>query len=219
MNKLPADKATCLLLDKRYDNFEHISDTISKYIDIEPFIVGDGTRDLVYSHIDIDEIPPRLIGSSNYPTWHTKQCYNAYLSHRKILEKAYKEKIDVLLLEDDVFLEPDFEDIWNSSSKFFKENPWDMLYFGCYHSGMSEKITDNIYRLFRCAGWHAVIIKWYMIPPILNYGPIGPMDEICHRYIQPNYLCYGIYPSIISQCNGYSFIEQGNLDKPSRYKL
>lgn len=221
---LKIDIITCLLLDKRLDLWDGVRKSISGTFGIEPkpFLVGDGKLSvhMPYSHIDVEKIPTRLPQSTNYPTWYTKNCYNAYLSHKKILEQIYQSGEEILLLiEDDIIVEDDFVDIWNNSSDFFQNNKWDMLYFGCYHSPRDINVTPNVYKLNGAGGWHGVLMQRHMIPEILKYGSIGPMDEICGRFIHPKFNCYGIYPSIISQQSGYSFVERQNLIKPSRYSI
>lgn len=213
-----------LILDKRLDNIAPLIKQITDLdIPIDLFIAGDGTRKVDYNHIDIQELPPRFPNSINYPTWWTRpNAYNAYLCHKKILEKAIKDNIsNILLLEDDAFLEDDFEEIFNKAWNFLSNTSWDMIYFGGYHhTGSWEKTkNENVLRLKGSGGFHGVLLQKHIAEELLSFGPIGPTDWISGKFIHQLYNCYAIYPSIISQNDKqFSYVEGCELTKPSRYE-
>jgi hypothetical protein len=220
------DKAQCLILDKRY--IEWISTTqlsfINKGINLIPFIAGNGKNiDLDYNHIDLIESPPitkfttkELTSWRKYPN-----AYNAYLCHKKMIEQALLEKRkNLLIVEDDAFIENDFDEILEEAESFLLQSKWDMIYFGAYHKNTSSPMANNYVRQVNgSAGFHCVLIHNRIFDLMLEYGPIGPMDEVCNKFIHQTHKCYAIYPSIVTQKSGYSYIEHSQLEKPSRWEL
>jgi hypothetical protein len=217
------EKVFCLLLDKRYSVKDDIAMSMQS-IGIsrtEFFLVGNGSLPEKYDHVDLHMLPPVLPNTNFYPSWLQRpNAYNAYLSHAKILNKAKELGLsNVMLVEDDIFIEPDFFQILPKIEEFLDNHEWDMFYFGGYHNDSAKKLTDNILELHGSGGWHAVVLKTKIIDDLLAYGPIGPMDWITGQYIHNKYKCYAAFPSIISQKDGHSFVEGHHLTKPSREKL
>jgi hypothetical protein len=71
--------------------------------------------------------------------------------------------------------------------------------------------------LINGGGTHGVLISRNILDWAVKLRPIGPFDWI-FSLAQPQLQCYVIYPSIITQRSGFSYIEGGMLDKPDRYK-
>lgn len=214
--------AKCLVLDKRYGQFVKTQEQFKNRlgIEIEPFIAGDGKILPIYHHIDSQDRPPFFPSRSIlYPTWYERpNAYNAYKCHVKMLEEAKNRNVEnILMVEDDTFLEDDFEEIVSKTDEFFDNNNWDMVYFGGYHHNNTTEVLPNLLRLHESGGWHCVLIKTYMIENILSRGPIGPLDWQTEHFILKHCNAYCIYPCVASQADGYSFVEGGNLSKPSRY--
>lgn len=215
------DSTVVLTLDKRVEMVKPLLNSLSE-LGLKPqsFNVGKTGTD----HTDVNELPPKLPKSTNYPTWWASpNAYNAWLSHEKILRKAYQDGVEnLLLVEDDAFLENDFKEILKSIEPTLEKTQWDMLYFGCYNYEGSWTKTDNknLLRLNGSGGWHGVLLKRNVIAELLNFPPIGPYDWICGKYIHPIFSCYAVYPCIISQLDQiYSNVEQTVLTKPSRYTI
>ena len=72
-------------------------------------------------------------------------------------------------------------------------------------------------KLHGSGGWHGVLLRKKIMEELVNAIPIGPYDWQMGEFYHNRYNCYGIYPSIISQKSGFSYVENSNLDKPSRY--
>jgi GR25 family glycosyltransferase involved in LPS biosynthesis len=215
--------AYCLILDKRIDNWKDIhSQFLTKGLNVQRFLVGNGSLQEEYCHVDTPELPPAFSESINYETWwKTPNPYNAWISHRKIIGKSLAEGFDhVLILEDDVFIEDDFDEVLSKTKQFFKDHKWDAVYFGGYHNPNSWKFTtnDNVIKLAGSGGWHAVCLTRPIMEKLMTLPPIGPYDWTMGKYLHQQYDCFAIYPSIISQQSGFSWVEMGNLEKPSRYK-
>jgi len=219
------DIATCLLLDKRTEYWPKIEGDFKKVgISVIPCLVGAGELfpEEMYHHIDTPELPPQYLTTNFYPSWINKpNAFNAFLSHRKMIENAIREdRQNILIIEDDVQVEEDFIEIINKVSPFFESNEWDMIQFGAFHHNNTEKISDNILKTRSSGGWHGVLINKSLFKLLYSFLPIGPFDWISEQFIQPNFKCYAIYPSIISQRSGlYSYVEGSNLEKPSRFAL
>jgi GR25 family glycosyltransferase involved in LPS biosynthesis len=215
------------MLDTRIDNWSYIQKQCKKYLNQIPqlYLAGDGHLrifDCQYSYIDKNELPPRLPSTTSYPTWMTARSMNAYNCHMGLLKQAYDDKIEILLmLEDDIIFEEDFSEIWNKCEGFFLNNYWDIILFGAYHNkNTTEYITQNILKITNSGGTHGWLLKpQIVVPKILQYGPIAPVDTILSQYVQNTLTCYSVYPSIISQKSGFSNLEQSYLNKPSRYHI
>lgn len=216
--------AQCLVLDKRINLFHDLKwDLSEKGICLQPFIAGDGSnKDLEYDHIDTKELPPRYQQSINYATWWNRPAaYNAWLSHKKMMEQTLHDGYDhILIIEDDAFIEKDFDEILLKTELFWLDNTYDIVYFGCFLNEQKWEPTsnENVLRVQRCGGLHACLLTKPIIEELLKFPPIGPYDWILSEYkFHEVFKSYAIYPSIISQRSGYSFVEESNLDKPSRY--
>lgn len=209
-----------LLLDKRYHFWpELLGQCQNVNINPEAFIVGRG-HNFKYDYEDEDDIPPVLPASTSYPSWWKSQTYNAWKSHRKIFEECRTKNVNnLLLLEDDAFIESDFKEIVANVEQFFEKNDWDMIYFGCYAQPYTYCSTENknVVRVNGVGGFHGVLMKRVVIDALLNFGPISPYDEITHKYLHNIFNCYAIHPCIISQRdNIFSEVEGTVLSKPSR---
>lgn len=209
-----------LLLDKRYHFWPDIlSQCQNVDINPEPFMVGRG-HNFKYDYEDTDELPPQLPASTSYPSWWKPQTYNAWKSHRKIFEEAQSRNVNnLLLMEDDAIIEPDFATIIAEAEPFFLMNNWDMIYFGCYAQQYNYTHTENkhVVRVYGCGGFHGVLMKWKIIKELLRFDPISPYDEITHKYLHNIFDCYAIRPCVISQRdNIFSEVEGTVLNKPSR---
>lgn len=216
------ERAVCLTLDKRIDMGRDVQKQAAKYnINVELFVAGDGAGELLYDHIDIQELPPKYHGSLSYPSWTTRyNAYNAWLCHNKILKMARQDGINnILMLEDDIIFEEDFSEILEKVTPFFNSNNWDMIYFGWYSNNHLQDIGEkHVYRMVGGGGFHGVLLNRYMIEELVDVPPLGPYDFITGVYYHKQILAYAIYPCIISQCSGYSYVEGSILEKPDRYK-
>lgn len=215
--------AYCVLLDERIDFWQKLSEDFMNHgIAIYPCIVGSkNLEQYVYMHHDINELPPRTITTNPYPNWVNKpNAYNAWLSHRKILEFAYQRKFEkIMIVEDDVAISDDFNEVMKDVDAYFANKHFDILQLGGYHHNNTHQVSSHIVKTTSSGGWHAVVIDQAIIPLLLSFQPIGPYDWTCEQFIQPKYECYCVYPGVINQKDGYSFVEGCNLTKPNRFSL
>lgn len=214
----------CLVLDKRYNDWLGLQKQCNEagFYPV-PFVCGDGSnKNLSYNRIDDNELPPRFTHSTTYPTWWARpNAYNAWKAHRAMMEDSVKHNRDLLILEDDAELSSDFNEIFNSKpvQEFYDSNYWDMLYLGWYSNGhLSNTWYDFVYRMNGGAGFHGVILKLDFMKDLIKTNPIGPFDETCGRLQKNNVInAFAIYPAIINQKSGFSYVENSNLEKPDRY--
>ena len=216
------DLAICLTLDKRIEYAKTIVTSAKNYgIDVDLFLAGDGSIDLLYDHVDINSLPPRYEQSLNYPSWTGRtNAYNAWLCHRKMIHKALSSGAkNLMILEDDIIFEEDFSEILEKVTPFFNSNKWDMIYFGWYSNDHLQP-TDNehVYRMMGGGGFHGVLINRNVLELLFEYHPLGPYDFISGVFLHDKIKAYAIYPCIISQMSGYSYVEGGTLEKPDRHK-
>ena len=214
----------CLILDQRIGNWHDLKYSFMRQgINLQRFLVGDGhLKELYqYDHIDVKTLPPIYEDSINYETWYkSPNPYNAWLSHQKILRKTLMEGFQyVFMVEDDVIIEDDFGEILSKIEPFFDEHKWDAIYFGAYHNPTSWEPTsnENVIKVKGSGGLHACLLSEPLIQELIQLRPTGPIDWQLGQYFHNKYDCYAVYPSIISQSSGYSFVENSNLEKPSRY--
>jgi GR25 family glycosyltransferase involved in LPS biosynthesis len=203
------DRIQCLCLDSRRNDWIKIDHQFSRYGGkVERFIVGKGKilAENFYDQID-PPMPVNWLGWNGFPY----NAYCCYLAHRKILEKAKNDNIkNILLLEDDVFLEDNFKDVLDQAIIQMTELDikWDMFWYGTNLEWASaNQISNNLVKLNHTAYcWHAVAIKNHMFDILLNLPAEGAFDFLTAKYIQPNYQCYAAWPNIAIQKAGISFV-------------
>ena len=128
------DIAACVLLDKRAEYWPDLSKNFKKVgINVVPCLVGNGELypKSQYYHIDVPDLPPQYLTTNFYPSWINKpNAFNAFLSHRKMLEDAIKgNRRNLLIIEDDVKVEDDFLEIIEKVSPFFELGTFWVVYF------------------------------------------------------------------------------------------
>lgn len=222
-------RAICLTLDQRLEYAQdYIVPEFKKRlnIDVELFIAGNGLRvNTDYNYIDDPlSLPCRFEKSTTYPTWFNRpNAYNAFKAHRAIFERVvYDGEERFLLLEDDVYIEPDFEQIVGDDVDALVNNlECDMLYLGSYNASKRGYLQAphilSLPRVSDVGGFHAVVLDRRVIKRLIELPPYGPYDWMAAKYLHANlYNCLAINPSVISQRDGFSYVEGHNLTKPHR---
>lgn len=222
-------KTICLTLDKRLRYFESYIQPEFKSrlnLDVEMFLAGDGLAvQRPYDYIDDPlSLPCRFEKSTLYSTWFTRpNAYSAWKCHRAIFEQVIAEGHErFLLLEDDVYIETDFEQtLGDNLDELSKVLSYDLLYLGSYNaSKKGVLISPNILelpRLSEVGGFHAVILSRKAITRLLELPPYGPYDWMAAKYLHGNlYRSLAVNPSVISQKDGFSYVEGHELIKPHR---
>jgi GR25 family glycosyltransferase involved in LPS biosynthesis len=208
------DKAVCLTLDTRIDYAKEIQKSaIDHNIQLELFIAGNGSKDLKYNHVDINELPPNTPGKSLGPgtyTWNeSPNMYNGFLCHREIIREAYYNGCEVLLMmEDDAVFMDNFEEILAQVDDFFIHNNWDIIYLGSYSlpTDGNVEVCPHVKKIVSgCGGFHGVLIKRKILEIAKDFPPYETMDGLfCRSGFQQKYDCFLIDPCVINQKAGFS---------------
>lgn len=223
---LKVDKAACLCLDKRKDEWEDLREQCeSKGIKFDPFVVGDGKiLDIeMYDRVD-DKYPP--IENWGYGNEITKPRHcNAFLSHQSMIRKALSEDAEnVLLLEDDAYFTDRYDDVMNKLAPQIEELDYDMLYLGWWigyeddewnvkvEREYTEEGKVGIGRIkdahFTCGGLHGVVVKRKILEYLRQMAPIDPIDSLLNRYFHKKIHSYYVYPKVIHDKGIFSNCEQ-----------
>jgi len=86
--------------------------------------------------------------------------YGCYESHRSVIEKAYKDGLNsVLIFEDDVLFVEGWETVVKDAKEFLDSKiPFDALFLGSNIFFVDEKTTPSIWRV-KCVEAHAYIVS------------------------------------------------------------
>lgn len=213
-NYLPNIITICL--EKRYEIWHKLDKEISKLGgNMQKFVVGPEGN-----YTDTDQ-PPEWQG--------TRQSWNYYHCLWSIIELAKSSSWDkFLLLEDDAWIQPQFESVFYEVMDWIKmkELDYDMLYLGAnHHESAIYKIPNSkIVRSTRALDMHAVIICESMYDQILSlrnkdwlYANPYADITIAHAFHSSNDV-YAIHPSIVYQRPGFSFNQNENQDRVSTWQ-
>lgn len=185
-------KVYCISLKRRGDRRERISKRLNELgIEFEYFDAVDGNL------LDVNsKLPKGAIGCN--------------VSHINLYQRLRDESKPILVLEDDVEFVDDFIQQFNSIKI---PGDWALLYFGGNHNGQDlEMVNERIHRLKKTFTTHCFAIN----PKHINLNAVIPefanlytdlvIDEFLAYHIQTKYPCYGIYPHLAWQSNGFSDI-------------
>jgi hypothetical protein len=210
-------EAVCLSIDKRASERPRIQAEFARYgITVQFFTAGKGGEGAAEApapnHIDVAP-PPR----SGYPAWANRpNSYNAFLSFQTIVSSALDREVkELLLLEDDVTLLPEFGQVVAAAQKQLLEHDpdWDMLYLGANHSfARTRQIADNLLHVRGSGCWHAVVLRESVFKAVLGLPMDGPIDGMCARHIHPQFSCYAVWPNVAVTRPGFSYCEGRIVD-------
>lgn len=142
------DRVVIINLDRRKDRWEAIQQKLSKinwpFKEPERFSAYNG-----------EKLPAPVGWTYGAGTW------GCLLSHREILSRAIQDDLDsVLVLEDDIFFAPDFE---NKVLSFIKGLPldWDQIMFGgqFFDNSKVYDISPEIRKVSLCHRAHAYAVR------------------------------------------------------------
>jgi glycosyl transferase family 25 len=149
------------------------------------------------------------------------------ISHLKILENAYKNNYDhVLILEDDIlFLKPD---LFKANFKKFMEttkNNWDVLLFAGNNVGEYDIVDDFCIKIKKCQTTTGYLVNGHYIKVLMNNVRMG-LTQLIHKplqhtlfaidkfwfVLQENSKWFLITPLTVVQKEGYSDIEKKDIN-------
>ena len=229
---LGIDKAVCLCLDKRHEEWHELWKECEKRgIEFEPFLVGDGQMFSVEKYGRIDERYPPIenFGWGN-PVSARNHC-NALLSHQSIARKLLDEGVErVLFLEDDAYFTDRYEDVLEKLSDQIKELDYDMLYLGWWVGDEDDEWNEEVERAYnedgivgidhvrdapdkRVGGLHGVVIHRRILEIIATLPPLGPVDSQLNRHLHWRAQTYFVKPKIIHDKGIFSNCEQDTIER------
>lgn len=192
------DQVFVINLDRRKDRREHFQKELSRLsISYNRISAVDGESEDVPN---VDGLTPGEVG--------------CILSHKKVLERVIKEKIQLpLILEDDII----FEDKFNSRFKsHFSQLPEDWsMYYPAANTTQDENltpVTKNIDRTYKALTTHSYSVKLekaeklYQI--IEDNAFEKPVDDT-YTHFQKEEKVYVSSPNLIIQKEGHSNVRGG----------
>ena len=175
-------KIVCINLDRRPDRWRRVQAELARhgFNAVERFSAIDG---------DAIEKPAHWT--------HTAGAYGCLLSHVQVVSEARDSgAANVLIFEDDVVLDPEFE---NKFARFIKEVPgdWDMLYFGALHKDEPLKTSVHVGRITKANSTFAYALKHTVFDEFiaLNRRAEDVLDMNSYR-LQHRFNCYCFMPNL-----------------------
>lgn len=153
-------------------------------------------------------------------------------SNLELLKTARNNNLNnFLVFEDDVkFVVDNPQEYLQLSIEQLKSLEWNLFYLGANTHSKLEQVSPNLYRARECYAVHAmaynkrvydkIIDKYEGMDKINQHKDI--LDVFFSNEIQPNNLCFLVYPMLVTQKNDYSDIEKRKVNQnyiENRYKM
>lgn len=190
INDLLPDKV-CINLDRRPERWEQAQLQFAHHDlnSVRRFPAVDGVK---------LEVPSGWDGSPG--------AYGCLQSHLAVIREARDNRLSrILILEDDVVLDSDFNDKF---SRYVRQLPsdWDMLFFGGLHLWVRpQRISENISRLTHSYSTFAYALKQTVYDSFIeiNSQSLEPVDKN-NVVLQQTFNCYGLTPPLAWVGENYS---------------
>lgn len=195
------DKVYCINLKHREDRKQNIISECEKYN------LGEIT---FFEAINGNTVPQRFNIS--------KGCVGLIMSNIEIINDAKKNDYEtILILEDDCYFTDEILKINDYLSVL--PDDWDMFYLGGNHNvgwkGIKppEPINEKIIKLHHTFTTHFIALKKHMYDVILNeIKNFNQPIDVVYTTLQKQYNVYCTSVNIAKQINGYSDIENKNVN-------
>lgn len=195
------DKVYCINLKHREDRKQNIISECEKYN------LGEIT---FFEAINGNTVPQRFNIS--------KGCVGLIMSNIEIINDAKKNDYEtILILEDDCYFTDEILKI-NDYLNVLPDD-WDMFYLGGNHNvgwkGIKppEPINEKIIKLHHTFTTHFIALKKHMYDVILNeIKNFNQPIDVVYTTLQKQYNVYCTSVNIAKQINGYSDIENKNVN-------
>jgi glycosyl transferase family 25 len=189
------------------------------------------TRELSKVGIDIDS-PKVTIPDPPMPEttngFHSRGVYGSYLSHVEIIEKAYRDGLDnVLVLEDDAIFSRRLRSRQQLIAGHLRDHEWDLCFIG--HSVL-KKLPDSPTGFLRFSGpfiWaHSYAVHRRIMPRLIGYLRQNEEREVGHpeggkmyidaaffffRQLNPDVICVVSSPCLSVQKGSPSSLNPNSL--------
>ena len=134
-------------------------------------------------------------------------------SNYEIIKRAKNDNLkSVLIFEDDFELVDDFITKFKEQISQVPDD-WDFIYFGAMHISELISVSKNISKMNRSFLSHTFAVKNTMFDIILETikNESQPLD-VYYADMMPNCNAYCVIPHLSNQYNGYSYIQNRNLN-------
>lgn len=147
-----------------------------------------------------------------------KPWMGCLLSNLEIIKTAKSKGFkNILILEDDVIFNDEFDTLFNSYINQIPDN-WDMLYLSGNHNEHSgyqiNKISENIIKCFITYSTHSFAVNSTVYDLIINYLTYNQTKPVDVLYTEIQRMCnaYSLSPGLTTQRVGFSDIENAVVD-------
>lgn len=139
---------------------------------------------------------------------HTAGAYGCLLSHLAVVSEARDSgAANILIFEDDVVLDPDFQ---QKFSRYIKEVPddWDMLYFGALHKDEPVKMSEHVGRITKANSTFAYALKHTVFDEFIALNTRAEHVLDMNSYLlQQRFNCYCFMPNLAWVVAEYSDVQ------------
>ena len=221
-----ADGILVINLDERTDRWsDFIAQAAQRLAPLTP------TRLSAVKGVTLDGFgqAPYFRGRKRDKTWAGRA--GCALSHRAAIQEAARNRWkSVLILEDDIQLEPDFDDLLEPLEKVLSKSQWDICYLGYTdpigpfreHARLSEH--HKLYQIYGCNAAHAYLINQSAYPFLLSQLPTEDriwkwltrnraIDRWYARTLSRTMTVLAVSKSIVNQKNDVSDITGRTYEK------
>ncbi|MEM9348014.1 MAG: glycosyltransferase family 25 protein [Planctomycetota bacterium] len=144
------------------------------------------------------------------------------LSHRRVIENAYEEGLDsVLVFEDDLAFKPEFEHLIQPTLATLGKKSWDLFYLGFTPKAPLLPAGDGLVRTYGGATTHAIAYHRRAMTELIRCLPdetnvlrflsrYKSVDRYYWQKIAPRMRCYAASPMLVFQRGDFSDIQQAD---------
>ena len=196
------DRIVCINLDDRPDRWRQMQDATAPLlgaVKIERF-----------SAIKYDRTQKRA----------TNGLVGCLLSHRGAIEQAYRDGLDsVLVLEDDVLFDPEFDQRAQQAVASLEATDWDIFYLGFTPKAPLLPAGDGLVRTYGGLTTHAIAYHRRAMPAMLRHLPdesdvlrfhsrYKSIDRYYWQHVAQELKCFASRPPLAFQREDFSDIQQ-----------
>lgn len=192
------DHIFCVNLKRRPDRWAECLREFAKWdLDVERFDAVDGKLYWRPGH----KVKPGSIGN----------CMSKIEILRLCIERNYKS---VLILEDDVEFQEDFQNKFDEWSREIPES-WEMLWLGGNHNWVKDipLFSPHLIRITNTYSTHAFALRGTLFEEVLRLlEPLEPEDDIILTELQRSHEAYCFMPNLAYQRPGFSDVYERDTD-------
>ena len=196
------DRVVCINLDEREDRWARVQQTVAPLLDgvqLERF----------------SAIKPDL---AHAPVHNGRA--GCLLSHRRVIEQAYRDGLDsVLVFEDDLGFDPQFETKIKPTLESLQKKQWDLFYLGMTPKAPLLPAGEGLVRTLGGTTTHALAYHRRAMPELLKQLPDEQgvlnflsrhksVDRYYWQHLAPRMQTYASSPLLVFQHDDFSDIQQ-----------